>query len=286
MDQNHREKKLQEPCYFPPLPAVEPPNFLDFFKCPPSRRHPDKYLALCSQHTKAEYSRFFITKVQEAPSSGWRDRACDVIHVEGEDRSSEFEGFVIKKARKYHGEELDTLAELKGHLVIYRESLFVCGVSCMSCHCKPQALFRYRCPLHKRDGTPLLNLVKVMSMSGYPDANSAKHPDHQSLMYSLGYCFDYFKQVSALEQMRSTLSKAVSGGGMKVNVNMKTLELLVNPRQPFRVSTQSQEGGNGIGGGSDFLNDERDVPLVPQQLDVIRALDCQLEVIQGPPGAI
>ena len=115
------------------------------------------YLDLCLQLVRAEYGLFFKKAVAEAPSPGWRNRTCHVHWVEAErisDGHRSMQGEVVQPGMynvavkrawdcRRGGAEVPNIAELKGHLVIWRENLFITYVTKLSCGCKTAALFSF-----------------------------------------------------------------------------------------------------------------------------------------------
>jgi hypothetical protein len=173
---NTRPMKLEAPVF------VQGPNFRRLFrkkKVDPSVVNKE-YLELCLQLVRAEYYQFFKQAVAQAPSPGWRNRACHIFKVKAgriadtnwsmKDAQLEPGMYDVGIERAFDcrlgGAEVANIANLKGHLVIYRENLFIIYVMKLTCECKPRALFRYKCGLHK-DATPVLHMRYVAMLSEF-----------------------------------------------------------------------------------------------------------------------
>ena len=56
----------------------------------------------------------------------------------------QYEIFIKNAVDLRRKEAIESIADLSGHLVIYRENLFVTGKVVLSCGCQPDFMFRYK----------------------------------------------------------------------------------------------------------------------------------------------
>ncbi len=123
--------------------------------------------------------------------------------------------------------------DLKGHLCIWRDNLFMVYKSQLDCGCELQsmnALRRDRCrnPEHK-DARIEAVMRKLRSMLDYPDKVCARDPDHDSLLFSLGYCMDYIKIYSVLSCLSKNPVAVSAANALRIPTNTAMLEYICNP---------------------------------------------------------
>ncbi len=187
-----------------------------------------------------------------------------------------YDWLVTTAQRRIHDREwkvVENLAELKGNLCIYRHCLVITHACTLSCGCQPNPLLQYTCDKHKEAVVYLL-MRKICSMTQtYPrcsDAEDASHPDHQDLLYSFGYVFDYIKTCNALNSMKGT-----------PDVGRSTmLKYICSPLDGVRAGDHLFP----LTSADKRFMKEDAISLVPAQRHVVDNLQHALELIHGPPG--
>jgi len=131
-----------------------PPNFGSYFSNSQQGRSGKEadleYLSLALQHAKAELSCFFLDSVKDWKQVGWRWKIGPPYIVDASrdadadclDSKKHYTVSIRSAQYFFGGLHISNLAELKGHLVVWRENLFFTFEVRLSCGCKPNALLR------------------------------------------------------------------------------------------------------------------------------------------------
>mmetsp|Transcript_1310 Transcript_1310/g.1692 ORF Transcript_1310/g.1692 Transcript_1310/m.1692 type:complete len:822 (-) Transcript_1310:299-2764(-) len=299
----------------PPAPAA-------FLGCPVKTPTPDyrplsnnqfddfyfanEYKEVCMQHLRAEYWAFFNEITKKAPNPGWRKSCGKVFKVHGinapDDAMNDTKRMkIISATDRYNSEkEIELAEELRGHLCIFREKLYFADKCELSCGCGSSMNVKGRCIDHKTANTVLYmsELWGVCSMKGYQDKESATDRDHSSLLYSIGYCEDYFRSYEMIELM-STLPSPSSSSSSSSSTSSSTatadgfqhlpsLKYLFKPNKcEFVTKTHGCWRNTSKLGDNEtpiVFNDKLDTELSYEQNAIVQELRKPIEIIAGPPG--
>jgi len=177
------------------------------------------------------------------------------------------------------------LRELKGHMCIWRDNLYIMYRYSpnLTCGCKAKAIMGYKCNKHN-DAKLLLCARKVMSMAPYPDKKSAQDENHATLIYDLGYCFDFFKALSVVDMAleHDDLEKKYQ----ILSQLARPYETLAaeNPQEDDTKTVSSPYFQSHAEKDACPLNEKIDTKLCAEQDEIVGNLVRPVEIIQGPPG--
>jgi len=254
------------------------------------------YLQECELQVRGEYWGQFSQAVQNAPEPGWRRRDLKTYRVDAinvPEKDAPYEGDVsndgacvpitMTEAFEYVTKIPCDLRDLKGHMCIWRENLYIMYAFGLSCGCKAKAIMGYKCNNHNWAKLRLC-ARKVMSMKLYPDVESAQDDDHCNLLYDLGYCYDLFKA-------RSEFDKALEQ--LNLGQKYRNLHHLIQPCESFAEDNPQEDDAKAAlscfqnheaEGNACPLNKNLDTILCAEQNEVVDNLYRRVEIIQGPPG--
>jgi hypothetical protein len=138
------------------------------------------------------------------------------------------------------GADVLDITELKGHLIIWRENLFITYVKRLASGCKANAFIRYKCLTYK-EATQVSHMRKLMSMADYPDPEGAKHKDRDKPLFSLGYCYDYIKGSSSLHSLKKAHTRTLASSFRfnPIYFNQELLGVSLQPNFAARSGLQS-----------------------------------------------
>jgi septum formation inhibitor MinC len=303
-----------------------PPNYRKVFGGHWQRRCTEaEYQEACIQHIRAEYWAFFDNITHDAPNPGWRKNCGQVYfvpHGQGTEtpkknpQSPKAKRVKIKSAYNYHTDcdiEVDLAEELRGHLCIYREHLYFADNCALSCGCPSMMTnsaainsnnnnnnignysTKFQCIEHGEEGKTELYLTELCSMKHYHDRESACDNNHQFLLYSIGYCEDYFKSFEMLQimlQQQRSLSETdiISDSWNEQLDHLPCLQFLCKPNECSFVTKKKQCWRNNNNKNElpnifkNNINIGKEINLSIEQKEIINNLCKPIEFISGPPG--
>jgi hypothetical protein len=120
--------------------------------------------------------------------------------------------------------------DLKGHLCIWRDNLFMVYKSRLDCGCKMNSLVRDKCenPEHK-DARIEAVMRKLRSMLDYPDKVCARDKNHDALLFTLGYSMDFIKVYGVLSCLSKHPAAVSAANALRIPTNTAMLEYICNP---------------------------------------------------------
>jgi predicted ATPase len=121
-------------------------------------------------------------------------------------------------------------------------------------------------------------------MAPYPDKKSAQDENHATLIYDLGYCFDFFKALSVVDMAleHDDLEKKYQ----ILSQLARPYETLAaeNPQEDDTKTVSSPYFQSHAEKDACPLNEKIDTKLCAEQDEIVGNLVRPVEIIQGPPG--